>query len=148
METYITLEELETILPTIFTTAELNKIGWETLSNSDKMVYLLRSCDYIDMMRYRGRKYEIGQLRAFPRIIDNVYFPIIENIRLATASMVFHLIETDKDVRYSLQKQGVTSIKSGDEAETYDLGKASATDSASYKLFSSYLSPFLYNGVI
>ena len=141
---YVTFEELNDIIPTLFTASELESVKWSELSDDDKRVLINRATSFIDGLHYLGKYCEEGQSHAFPRIInDMVITADDEDVKFAAVCYIFSILDTSVDARYKLQKQGVKSWSSGDESESYELGSKYAPESIN--LFKGYLSSYLYD---
>lgn len=87
---YVTVEEADQIVARYFRSDDPVRIKWlgkpstdpevpsiPPLPVEDKEILLLRSLEYIDSLRFRGRKADIGQMLQFPRFAQGIGFSVI-----------------------------------------------------------------------
>lgn len=140
---YVHEEELNDLMVSLFTAKELEKVKWDGITASDKVVLLHRATAFVDSLDYLGRFLEEGQQHAFPRIIDGEIVDVTDDVKFAVVCYVYYLLDSASDTRTLLQKRGVKSWSSGDESESYDLGSKFAPES--FNLVKGYLHGYLYN---
>lgn len=139
----ITIQELNTLLPTIYLSKQLEKVDWGNVSDEDKQALITQAVAYMTGLRYRGRYKEEGQEIPFPRIINNVVVEVNDNVRKAVASIVYDLLESTTNGRKELQRHGVKSINTGGVSESYKEEIEEVSDK--YKQF---IEKYLFNGVL
>lgn len=67
-DTYITVEEADTIIANTNVSTNAQRIAWEELSvEADKEIYLKNATQQMEVLKYRGCKFEVEQTLAFPR---------------------------------------------------------------------------------
>ena len=118
---YMTVDELMALMPSVFTSNELNTIGWSDLSPEDLEAILGRSEGFIDSLRYKGQFKEQYQLHAFPRKLNTGYVveKDDERIKKALCYVVYDTLKSLGNTRADLIRQGVKSISTGGVSESY-----------------------------
>ena len=109
-------------MPSVFTSNELNTIGWSDLSPENLEAILGRSEVFIDDLIYKGKFKEHNQIHSFPRILHSglEVSEKDERVLRGLCCVVFDEIKAVKDSsRYDLIKQGVRSITTPDVTESY-----------------------------
>lgn len=151
--TYITLEEAETIIKESFLSSDKTYQQWKDLDDNDKAVLLSNSCRDIDALKFDGRRKNLGQALEFPRVLDNVSgigyslytSQFIDNglysrntsadggisaVKIAQAlNAVYACYYTDlANEQIGLGIQGLTSKRAGPISETYSKNKKDTED--------------------
>jgi hypothetical protein len=139
----LTTTELNTFMPSIFTSKQLEKVGWDNLSTTDKEALITQAEAYIDSLRYKGKYLVEGQEHQFPRIINDITIEVNERVKKALTCIVYDLIESSISSRYDLQKQGVKSISTGGVSETYKENTELVSDN-----FKVHIGKYLFRGVL
>lgn len=141
----LSLEELKSLIPTLYLSTELAEIKWSELSDADKEVLLNKSIDYINRLQFDGDKVSQGQQNAFPRIICRDVIETPYEVKKAICRLVYDIKNNATNERKKLQRDGVKSISTGGVSETYvdDLDSKSVIS----KEIKQLLSPWLYRGV-
>lgn len=118
---YMTVDELMALMPSVFTSNELNTIGWSDLSPEDLEAILGRSEGFIDSLRYKGQFKEQYQMHAFPRKLNTGYVveKNDERVQKAICYVVYDYLKSLCDTRTDLIRQGVKSISTGGVSESY-----------------------------
>jgi hypothetical protein len=142
---YLKIEELKTVMRTIFSSTELDKVNFTTVSDTDLGVLLERATRFIDSIKYRGQFVELNQSHAFPRVIDGVTVEVNDSVKAALGCYVYHLLDIPNNNRYVLQRSGVSSWSSGDESESYVEGSKYASES--FEMIKGYLYPYLWDSL-
>lgn len=118
---YMTVEELNALLPSVFTSNELLRAGLGSLTPEDINAILGRSEVFLDGLRYKGRFVEDYQSHAFPRKLGTGY--VIEKdderVQKALCCIFFDLLSSMKSARADRIRQGVKSISTGGVSESY-----------------------------
>ena len=120
---YLTVDELNALLPSVFTSNELLGVGLGDLTPGDIEAILGRSEDYLDSLRYRGEFLEDYQGHAFPRKL-NTGFVVEKNdtrVLKALCYIFYDLLKSSSNDsnRTDLIRQGVKSITTADASESY-----------------------------
>jgi hypothetical protein len=117
----MTVDELMALMPSVFTSNELNTIGWSDLSPEDLEAILGRSEGFIDSLRYKGQFKEQYQMHAFPRKLNTGYVveKNDERVQKAICYVVYDYLKSLCDTRTDLIRQGVKSISTGGVSESY-----------------------------
>ena len=120
---YVTVVEATEYIRTRYaSTNELRK-AWEAMDEADQAVYLQQAFDAIELLPFRGRKYNCEQQTAFPRwpkedVPDAVKFAQIEAALAATDST-----KTEEAAFYAkLGQYGVESYSLGNLSESSSSG--------------------------
>ena len=118
---YMTVDELMALMPSVFTSNELNTIGWSDLSPEDLEAILGRSEGFIDSLKYKGQFKEQYQMHAFPRKLNTGYVveKNDERVQKAICYVVYDYLKSLCDTRTDLIRQGVKSISTGGVSESY-----------------------------
>ena len=64
---YVTLQEADEYVRTHYLTADELRVGWEALSDEDRIALLTRSFQVLELLPFAGRKFDPKQDKAFPR---------------------------------------------------------------------------------
>lgn len=72
-DTYVSVSDANAYLSQTYLSSDERLVQWNTLSNSDKEVYLRNACAAIDSVKYRGVTYVALQRLAFPRYFGEQY---------------------------------------------------------------------------
>lgn len=117
--TYVTIKEANELVKAYFVEDSETRSRYEDLDNSEKAVYLYRSCLDMQKLPYRGFKKEQGQRLAFPRINKFGYQSDDEMVKLAQVLNAISFMSIDyvseiNQQAYSLLSNGITSFKLGD----------------------------------
>jgi len=148
---YITLAELDTLIKSAYTTCELSKVEWGTISDADKTIYISRAEDKIDSIKFRGAKVDTLQSQSFPRIINTVNVGIPADIKLAVACFVYNNLSETKSVsdEFNIKRGlGLTSIKLGDISESYSDTVISNINLLDKKVIYTYINKYIMRNSI
>lgn len=140
----ITIEELNTLLPTLYLSDELEEIKWVELSDTDKQVLINKAVDEINKQQFDGKKVSEAQENAFPRIICREVIEIPQDVKKAICVLVYEFKNNRTNQRKRLQMEGVESISTAGVSEKYTIDKDKREISNKYK---KYLSGWIYRGV-
>lgn len=146
---YMSVEELNTLMPLVFTSGELSRVGWSDYTSEDLNAILERSEGFIDGLRYKGCFVEDYQCHAFPRKLNTGYVVDYkdERIKKALCCIVYDLIKdlSTGGTRADLIRQGVKSISTGGVSESY--GSLSELQEVSTN-YAKYLGFCLFKGIL
>lgn len=147
---YLTVEDLQTLLPSLFTSKQLMGIGWSEYTPEDLGAILGRSECFIDGLRYKGSYKEPYQQHAFPRVLGTGYVveKDDERVQKAVCCVVYDLLKSEvsgSSSREDLIRQGVKSISTGGVSESYGTLEEVKTISDEYVKFLGFC---LFNGVL
>lgn len=139
----LTVEELNSLMPTLYLLDELSEIKWVDLSESDKQVLLNKSIDFINNLQFDGYKVSQGQQNAFPRIICREVVQTPYEVKKAICRLVYEFRNNRTSTRRILQMENVKAINTGGTDEKYseDIGKQEISNA-----YKSILSDWLYRG--
>lgn len=126
---YITVEELNGLIPSIFLSTELVAIGWDKVSQGDKEVLIARSGAFLTSLDYDTNK------------IDDAF---IDSIKKAQVCVIYDILASIQSSRYELRKQGVKSINSGGVSESYTDEKVEEVSNR----YKQYIEKYKFTGVI
>lgn len=118
----MTVEELQALMPAVFTSNELNSIGWSDYTTEDLNAILERSEGFIDNLIYKGKYKERNQLHSFPRVLHSGLEISIKDERVlkSICCVVFDDIKSmQSSSRTDLIRQGVKSISTAGVSESY-----------------------------
>ena len=120
---YLTVDELTALMPSVFTSTELNGVGWSDLSHEDVKAILGRSEGFIDDLRFKGQYVNEFQCHAFPRKLNTGYVveKNDERVQKALCHIFYDLLKYNNTSsnRLDLIKQGVRSISVAGVSESY-----------------------------
>lgn len=120
---YVTVAEATEYIKSRYVSTDELRRAWEAMDEADQAVYLQKSFDAIELLPFRGRKYDCKQQTAFPRwpekeVPNAVKFAQIEAAIAATDST-----KTEEAVFYAkLGQYGVESYSLGNLSESSSSG--------------------------
>lgn len=140
-DTYITVEEADSIINGRYVSGDPNRERWEKLNEEDKEVFLRHACTLIEKAPLRGQKYRSDQTLQFPRVRYGEKIPPIEypsEVKTVQAELALWLSDTtlqaERSKRLQLQAQGIRSVSMGSASESYtDMGIRSTLDVFPYR---------------
>lgn len=121
VDSYISISEADDIISKHI----INPSVWDSLETKGKEILLRRAAYTIDNMKIAGKKHSENQLMAFPR---NNYTYVPQDIMIAQALEAYAMTDAQTVMRTDLKAQGVTSVKLGNTAESYDINFNTATN--------------------
>lgn len=145
---YVTLAEANEYVSTHYISTDDLRVAWEKLTEDDQKALLTKSFQNIELLPFTGKKFERGQLNAFPRWPSNVVPDAIKWAQIENA-----IVQCDpsnlEDAKYyeRLWMYGVESYSIGNLSERTSTGtyKAQATGVTSV-LADRLLRPYLGGG--
>ena len=148
---YVTLEEANEYVTDHFTSSNMTRVAWESLSDADKLVLLRNSYRAIEMLTFRGRKTNKTQPSAFPRWPSTEVPASIKEAQIANAIVLAdESSRDDADYYDKLRIFGVKSYHLGDLSETLNTPAESSASSAYLGIYSlramQLLNPWLGGG--
>lgn len=122
VDTYITLQEMNTYIASYYLSTDPLRIQWEEMSDSDKEVYLRKSFRQLNALPFTGRPKDAKQPLPFPR-----YGVWTEqdwtDVKYAQAEQSLAISDTvaaqEVEDRLRLRRAGVKSYRIGDLQETF-----------------------------
>lgn len=133
VDTYITVEEAGEIISLNFLAADVVRVNWENLTEDDKAVCLRQAFRAIEGLPYVGRKTDLSQLTAFPRMPDTEVPTAVLEAQALTAVNFADPKLTAELARYRrMRTAGVSSYRIGKFAEVLK-----AAESSGYGLVSA-----------
>ena len=150
---YVTVAEATEYLKSRYASSDELRRAWEAMGEADQAVYLQRSFDAINLLPFRGRKYDTDQEAAFPRwpyeVVPNaVKYAQIENaITLTDADA-----QEDAAFYEKMWQYGVESYRIGNLSETSSNGSwgrsgaSAATRNVASTQALNLLQPYLMGG--
>lgn len=144
---YITVDELNTIMPSIFLSNELSTIGWDNVTPDDKNTLIERSGAFLDNKhRYKGSYKEPYQINQFPRIMPNgLIVEVNDRIKKAQVCVVYEMLFNEKDTLYNFRSDGGTSMNLGGNSQSYETEKF---EEIKTRYYLKYIEPYLFKGVL
>lgn len=137
IDSYISVAAADQYVQSHYLSTSPERIAWEALTEPDKEVLLRNSTSAIDSLPLVGRKADINQALAFPRVVpifDSCRSCCLELSDIAIPNEVLwaqveqalyiHAYGADDSsaTRARLQQQGVKSYSIGDLSETFGDG--------------------------
>jgi hypothetical protein len=143
----ITVEELNSLMSTLYLSDELAEIKWDdtTPSDNDKQVLLNKALKRINALQFDGYKVSQDQQNEFPRVICREVVQTPEDVKEAICRLVYEFRNNTTSQRKKLQRDGVKSINTGGVSETYVDGLESKGSIS--KEVKQLLNNWLYRGV-
>lgn len=139
---YITIEEANEIVLNNYTYISEEKQVWDSLSEEDKKVVILKATKTINKEIFRGCKYTTGKL-AWPRIIDGVYVECPDDVKDGIIAQAIKSIEVEHSDEYKLKEKGVKSYSVKNASITF----SDNTDRLKSGVFESVYREYLINWV-
>lgn len=145
VDSYVTLEEAESLLGDNYSSENEVYLKWNTLNDSDKEVMLRTSCRDINNLKFDGRRQVVGQKLEFPRVfvypvgiaftpfvspfydnglVDGSYtgdggISLVKQAQVENA--IWHCFLDDTvNKQLGVNIKGITSKKAGPISETYN----------------------------
>lgn len=120
MSNYATVSEANDYISTHYVSTDPLRIKWESLDEADKEIYLTLSTEAINSLPWPGRKKDISQENAFPRINQkevpkSIIYACIENTIMLSDEKVTEEINTYR----KLKMQGISSYTIGNLSESF-----------------------------
>ena len=115
---YVLLEEAESIIENNLTSTDDRLIYWKTLEDNNKKILIASITKKLDIdgMCYVGRKADITQKMQFPRIIYNNGCQLLEcpeDIKIGIILQMLNTVTRDNSELSKLQDNGIKSFSDG-----------------------------------
>lgn len=112
-DTYMTLQEANEIVEKEYTSFDKEKTVWDSLSDNDKSVIIMRTTKNIDndSFLYIGRKAEPSQKMEFPRIYHGRYLDVPDDIKRGIILLATSELDKKMSDEGKLIEKGVKSYK-------------------------------------
>ena len=150
---YVTVAEATEYIQTRYASTDELRKAWEAMSNDDQAVYLQKSFDAMNLLPFRGRKYDKGQAAAFPRW-PNPEVPLA--VKYAQIENAITLTDTSaqEDAAFyeKMWQYGVESYRIGNLSESSSngswgrAGSSTSTHNVNSAQALSLLQPYLMGG--
>lgn len=140
----ITVDELNKLMSNMFMSSQLNKIGWNGISDDDKQVVLNNALDEINNLQFIGEKADLLQEFAFPRIVNGEELDVNCGVDKAIAQYCFDYLRINNNETIDNIKSGITSVKIEGASESYDVSKIDFD--AIHRNYMKYLNGLIYRG--
>ena len=120
---YVTVAEAAEYIKTRYASTDELREAWEAMDGADQAVYLQKSFDAINLLPFRGRKYDREQLAAFPRWPDSVVPEAVKYAQIEAALAATDSSKADEAAFYAkLWQYGVESYSLGNLSESSSSG--------------------------
>lgn len=148
---YVSIEDANEYIQTHYTSNDPSRISWESLTDDDKQVILLRAFESIESLPFRGCKSVPGQDTAFPRFPDKEVPNIVKYAQIEQAVSTSDSANADEEVFYDkLWRYGVESYSIGNLSERSSSGEWGRGVNSNYGSVSrraaKLLNPYLSGG--
>ena len=118
-----TIDQLDTLMTSVFASKQLSDIGYTSLSPEDKMNFFSQAEDFIDDVnarKYNCYSVEDYQEHAFPRILGSRVIAKSDlRVQKALAWVLFDKVKYANNERRKHIEQGVKSMNLGGVSESY-----------------------------
>lgn len=151
---YVTVAEATEYIQTRYASTDELRRSWEALDETDQAVYLQKSFDAINILPFRGGKYDINQEAAFPRwpypeVPVSVKYAQIENaITLSDTSAVEDAAFYEKMWQYGVESYSIGNLSESSSNGSW--GRSGSSTSATTSVTSpkavNLLEPYLRGG--
>lgn len=139
----IKVEDLDYEIKHMFLSSQLERIGYNSLSNDDKEAVLNRANIEMNRLQWIGEKVTPEQPDSWPRIIDEKIVETPDRVYTAMAQYSYDYIRLMNNDTYDNLRMGITSSKVGPISESYDISKADLNINKNYM---KYLVGLIYRG--
>jgi len=140
----MTLEELDIAIREVKTTKELERVGWENMTDEDKAIYIRKAEAFFKGLKFVGCTQLSLQVAPYPRYVNGELIAVNNpEVLRAKASVVYDYITVSTSKRAELIKSGVKSISVSGVSESYkDIVNDISTD------YMTYIGAHLFKGVL
>ena len=143
----ITVDRLDELISSTYTSHELSLIGWTDVTEDDKRALINKADKEIDKGMYIGDCLEDDQAHVFPRIYDGEVYGI-DCVEDAIVNYIYNHLYIEKDERMQAIKVGISSIKVAEASESYTSNSNNSNLIHNLEVeYKGYLSDYIYRGV-
>lgn len=145
---YMTVTELDDLAVQLFTTAELEKFGYSSISASEKEVYLERVSALFSSLLWLGEKTVYNSPECFPRLIYGEEVLFGDSLKKGFCGLFMGELEADKSSRINSALMGISSISTAGVSESYNTSisvEGLKKGLKGYQIAGFYLNQYLYS---
>lgn len=142
---YVTLLEADEYVTTHFVSTDTLRTSWESLTDADRAVLLLKSFEAMEMLPFTGCKSERGQIAAFPRfplkiVPEAVKSAQVENaIALSDGDAVEDAGFYEKLWQFGVESYGIGNLSESTSNGNWGHGSQKLVSVQAVKLLQPYL---------
>ena len=125
VNSYMSLEEANTIIENELLDSDEEYTLWNSLSDENKEKLIVRGTRIVDVIPFRGVKYNISSVKdlQWPRLIDNELIECPDDIKLGLLVQVLRDYKNKSKQETNLLELGVTNYKIKDASISLDPSK-------------------------
>lgn len=148
---YVSLEEANEYISTHYLTTDALRLGWEALTEENRIILLTKSFQTIELLPFTGRKLNPDQSTVFPRwpckeVPSAIKWAQIENaLAKSDASNEEDAQHYEKLWTYGVESYSIGNLSEHVSAGSYGLRGAQATGVTS-AIAERFLRPYLGGG--
>ena len=136
---------LDKLIRRMFLPFQLDKIGWNELTEDNKMILLDIAMDELDRLQWIGDPVDSKQEHAWPRVINEEVIELGRGVDKAIAQYIFDYLYINNNDAINNIRSGITSIKVEGASESY-ASDSNLDTSYVYKNYRRYLDGLIYRG--
>ena len=142
VNSYMSLEEANTIIENELLDSDEEYTLWNSLSDENKEKLIVRGTRTVDVIPFRGVKYNISSVKdlQWPRLIDNELIECPDDIKLGLLVQVLRDYKNKSKQETNLLELGVTNYKIKDASISLDPSKINKLGNGVYNdIFDLYI---------
>ena len=142
VNSYMSLEEANTIIENELLDSDEEYTLWNSLSDENKEKLIVRGTRTVDVIPFRGVKYNISSVKdlQWPRLIDNELIECPDDIKLSLLVQVLRDYKNKSKQETNLLELGVTNYKIKDASISLDPSKVNKLCNGIYNdIFDLYI---------
>ena len=142
VNSYMSLEEANTIIENELLDSDEEYTLWNSLSDENKEKLIVRGTRTVDVIPFRGVKYNISSVKdlQWPRLIDNELIECPDDIKLGLLVQVLRDYKNKSKQETNLLELGVTNYKIKDASISLDPSKVNKLCNGIYNdIFDLYI---------
>ena len=142
VNSYMSLEEANTIIENELLDSDEEYTLWNSLSDENKEKLIVRGTRTVDVIPFRGVKYNISSVKdlQWPRLIDNELIECPDDIKLGLLVQVLRDYKNKSKQETNLLELGVTNYKIKDASISLDTSKVNKLCNGIYNdIFDLYI---------
>ena len=142
VNSYMSLEEADAIIENELLDSDEEYTLWNSLSDENKEKLIVRGTRTVDVIPFRGVKYNISSVKdlQWPRLIDNELIECPDDIKLGLLVQVLRDYKNKSKQETNLLELGVTNYKIKDASISLDPSKVNKLCNGIYNdIFDLYI---------
>ena len=142
VNSYMSLEEADAIIENELLDSDEEYTLWNSLSDKNKEKLIVRGTRTVDVIPFRGVKYNISSVKdlQWPRLIDNELIECPDDIKLGLLVQVLRDYKNKSKQETNLLELGVTNYKIKDASISLDPSKVNKLCNGIYNdIFDLYI---------